>query len=81
MKSLIPWDDKPATVSTTTFKRIKDYVLGLKEEESAGEAIVTPEDLRGRLEATDLILAVYGISHQHPAVVDLRDSLRGLETR
>ena len=32
MKALIPWDDKPATVTTETFKRIKDYVLGLKED-------------------------------------------------
>ncbi len=53
MKSLIPWEDKAATVTTTTFKRIKDYVLGLKGAESDAEVIVTPEDLRGRLEATD----------------------------
>ena len=53
MKSMIPWEDKPATVTTTTFKRIKDYVLGLKEAESDGQTIVTPEELRGRLEATD----------------------------
>jgi small GTP-binding protein len=53
MKSLIPWEDKAATVTTTTFKRIKDYVLGLKEAESTGQAIVTPEALRSRLEATD----------------------------
>jgi small GTP-binding protein len=53
MKSLIPWEDKPATITTATFKRIKDYVLSLKEEELAGQAVVTPEDLRGRLEATD----------------------------
>jgi small GTP-binding protein len=52
MKSLIAWEDKPATVTTTTFKRIKDYVLGLKEAKAA-EIIVTPEGLRGRLEATD----------------------------
>ncbi len=53
MKSLIPWEDKAATVTTTTFKRIKDYVLGLKEAESDGQTLVTPEELRGRLEATD----------------------------
>ncbi len=53
MKSLIPWEDKAATVTTTTFKRIKDYVLGLKEAESDGQTIVTPKELRGRLEATD----------------------------
>ena len=46
MKSLIPWEDKAATVTTTTFKRIKDYVLGLKEAESDGQTIVTPGELR-----------------------------------
>jgi TIR domain-containing protein len=53
MKSMIPWDDKPPTVTTTTFKRIKDYVLGLKEAGSDGQVIVTPEELRARLEASD----------------------------
>jgi GTPase SAR1 family protein len=53
MKSLIPWEDKAATVTTTTFKRIKDYVLGLKGAESDAQTIVTPEELRERLEATD----------------------------
>ena len=55
MKSLIPWEDKPATVTTATFKRIKDYVLGLKEAGSIGKPIVTPivtpAELRGLLEA------------------------------
>ena len=53
MKSLIPWEDKATTVTTATFKRIKDYVLGLKDAESDGPTIVTPEELRGRLETTD----------------------------
>jgi small GTP-binding protein len=53
MKSLIPWEDKAATVTTTTFKRIKDYVLGLKGAESDAQIIVTPEELCVRLEATD----------------------------
>lgn len=52
MKSLIPWEDKPATVTTTTFKRVKDYVLGLKEGKDK-QTVVTPNELRGRLEATD----------------------------
>jgi small GTP-binding protein len=51
MKSLIPWGDKAATVTTATFKRIKDYVLGLKGTES--QTIVTPEELRKRLETRD----------------------------
>lgn len=53
MKSLIPWEDKAATVTTATFKRIKDYVLGLKGAEADGQTIVTPGELRRRLEATD----------------------------
>lgn len=55
MKTLIPWEDKAATVTTTTFKRIKDYVLGLKEADTDtdGQIIVTPEELRSRLETTD----------------------------
>lgn len=55
MKSLIPWEDKAATVTTTTFKRIKDYVLGIKEEKSNNQTIVTPGELRGRLQATDAV--------------------------
>ena len=53
MKAMIPWDDKPATVTTSTFKRIKDYVLGMKGTGSNGQTIVTPEELRRLLEATD----------------------------
>lgn len=53
MKSLIPWEDKAATVTTATFKRIKDYVLGFKEGDSNGWTIVTPGELRDRLETTD----------------------------
>ena len=53
MESMIHWEDKPATVTTTTFKRIKDFVLGLKEAKSDRQTIVTPGELRGRLQATD----------------------------
>jgi small GTP-binding protein len=53
MKMLINWGDKATTVTTTTFKRIKDYVLGLKEKESHGQIIVTPEELRSLLQTTD----------------------------
>jgi len=37
MKEVIPWEDKPATVTTVTFKRIKDYVA-----DSEGESGTTP---------------------------------------
>jgi GTPase SAR1 family protein len=52
-EKLIPWDKKPATVTTETFKRIKDFVLGLKENRRRREMILTPEELRERLEKTD----------------------------
>lgn len=51
--ALVAWDDKPATVTTATFKRIKDYVLGLKETGTDARAIVNAEELRARLETTD----------------------------
>jgi GTPase SAR1 family protein len=53
MKEQIQWEQKSATVTTVTFKRIKDYVLGLKESPEHQRVVVRPEDLRGRLEQTD----------------------------
>jgi hypothetical protein len=53
MKDLIAWDDKPATVTTITFKRIKDYVLKLKENLEGRPVIESPPELRGQLEGTD----------------------------
>ena len=53
MKGQIAWEQKPATVTTVTFKRIKDYVLGLKENPEQKEVIISPEELRGRLHGTN----------------------------
>ncbi len=53
MKNLIDWDDKPATVTTETFKRIKDYVLTLKQNTRRRKVVVTPDYLRRRLKRTD----------------------------
>lgn len=53
MKAQIPWEEKSATVTTVTFKRIKDYVLGLKENRQEKQVIVSPQELRQRLEKTD----------------------------
>jgi WD40 repeat protein/GTPase SAR1 family protein len=53
MREQIPWEEKAATVTTVTFKRIKDYVLGMKENRRIRKVIVSPEDLRKRLEKTD----------------------------
>jgi small GTP-binding protein len=53
MKALIPWDEKVQIVTTTTFKRIKDYVLGLKSATTDIPTLVTLSELRQRLTATD----------------------------
>ena len=53
MHVMIPWDAKSATVTTETFKRIKDLVLDLKEDRRRSEVILTPEELRQCLEKTD----------------------------
>jgi TIR domain len=50
MQSIISWDEKPATVTTETFKRIKDLVLELKENSRLRKVILTPKELRQRLE-------------------------------
>lgn len=53
MKFLLPWEQKPATVTSTTFKRIKDYVLSLKNSDSHHQIIIRLDKLRILLEATD----------------------------
>jgi WD40 repeat protein len=46
MKAAIDWNSRPSTITTDTFKQIKDYVLGLKETAGGAKAIVDPEQLR-----------------------------------
>jgi small GTP-binding protein len=53
LKAQIPWDEMTATVTTLTFKRIKDYVLGLKEKPDRKGVLVSPLELRKQLQATD----------------------------
>jgi small GTP-binding protein len=53
MKRAIPWDDKASTVTTLTFKRIKEYVLKLKEVHRGEPIVVDPGRLRKELEGTD----------------------------
>lgn len=50
VKAQIPWDDMTATVTTITFKRIKDYVLSLKEKTDRKGVLVSPTELRKLLE-------------------------------
>ncbi|MET0625258.1 MAG: TIR domain-containing protein [Pyrinomonadaceae bacterium] len=53
VKSSIVWDEMPATVTTRTFKRVKEFVLALKANPERKGVLVSPEELRTRLEATD----------------------------
>jgi len=41
------------TVTTVTFKRIKDYVLALKEQTDRQHVLVTPDELRQQLQESD----------------------------
>lgn len=56
MRAAIRWDERPTTVTTQSFKRIKDYVLALKEAldpkaaPGGGETIFSLAALRARLE-------------------------------
>jgi hypothetical protein len=49
IKTLIPWDRKPAIITNATFKRIKDLVLKLKEPGMAHGGLASFEQLRVRL--------------------------------
>ncbi len=53
LKSQIPWDEMTMTVTTVTFKRIKDHVLALKEKTDRKGVLVSPSALRRQLRATD----------------------------
>ncbi|MDQ3812909.1 MAG: TIR domain-containing protein, partial [Armatimonadota bacterium] len=53
LKAQIPWDEMTATVTTVTFKRIKDYVLALKEKPDREGVLVSPSELREQLQETD----------------------------
>jgi small GTP-binding protein len=53
MKALVAWDKMATTVTTDTFKRIKKYVLALKESTERQNVLVSPQQLRERLEKTD----------------------------
>lgn len=52
ISSLLPWDSMTSTVTTSTFKRIKDYVLSLKES-STDDVLVRLTHLRSNLLAYD----------------------------
>lgn len=53
MAALMPWDSKPPTTTTATFKRIKDYLLGLKEAGGRTKLILSAGELRQNLKEID----------------------------
>ncbi|HAW52730.1 MAG TPA: hypothetical protein DCX54_10445, partial [Flavobacteriales bacterium] len=53
LQDQIPWDQKTTTVTTVTFKRIKEYVLKLKENTRRKKILVSPKELRKKLETSD----------------------------
>lgn len=53
VKSSIVWDEMPATVTTYTFKLVKEFVLSLKEDSGLKGVLISAKELRARLEALD----------------------------
>jgi len=53
LKKQIPWDQMTTTITTVTFKRIKEFVLSLKENPDRKGVLVQPSELRKQLESTD----------------------------
>jgi len=82
MRGAIDWDSRPTTVTTATFKWIKDTVLGLKESRSGERVIISPAELREMLEHDDParrftdaeMLAAFGHLVNHGYVAQLRTS-------
>lgn len=49
MRGQIKWDDMASTVTTSTFKRIKEYVLDLKEHGASADILTDSRGLKHRL--------------------------------
>ncbi|MCP4701058.1 MAG: GTP-binding protein [Gammaproteobacteria bacterium] len=49
LRKQIPWEQMTATVTTVTFKRIKEYILALKEQPDRRGVLVRPAELRTSL--------------------------------
>ncbi len=53
LEDQVPWDDMTATVTSVTFKNIKDFVLTLKEKPDREGVLVNPVTLREQLDSAD----------------------------
>ena len=67
MRDAIDWEARPTTVTTDTFKLIKNYVLGLKEGADGDRIIVSPDELHTLLE-TDGVAAGFSDDEMRSAV-------------
>lgn len=84
IRTQIGWDEMSTTVTTQTFRQIKQFVLGLKEQTSQRRIVTWPE-LRQMLEATDPNWAFTDVEMQtavghlqkHGYVTLLRTSIEG----
>jgi len=82
IKAEINWDEMTTTITTATFKRIKEYVLALKENSDKANILMNPIDLRAQLETTfenwsfsdDELMAAVGHLANHGYVTVLRGS-------
>ena len=50
MRGLVRWDNRTTTITTTAFKQVRDYVLGIREAGYEERVILRPEELRARLQ-------------------------------
>lgn len=53
LKTQIPWEQNTAMVTSFTFKRIKEYVLALKEKPDRRVVLVNPDEMRKKLEVNN----------------------------
>ena len=82
IKAEINWDEMTTTITTATFKRIKEYVLALKENTDKANILMNPIDLRAQLEtrfedwnfSDNELMAAVGHLANHGYVAILRGS-------
>lgn len=71
LQSEIRWKELTATITTQTFKRIKDFILSMKESNVDEQVLVDGSELRRQLQDTD--------PSWHPTEAEVLTALRHLE--
>ncbi|MGV2338988.1 MAG UNVERIFIED_CONTAM: hypothetical protein LVR18_34895 [Planctomycetaceae bacterium] len=77
IKKTIQWDLKTAVSTDAMFKRIKDFVLTLKESRTRKQVLYTPAELRNALVESRSTKRRPGKKHTHKAS-DIQDSTASL---